>query len=159
MITQEEGTSLWFECLFLLRCFGGNSWPWCVWHLMPHALQSLVPAPEGNFLASVMRAQVDNFQGQSFFFFLFFFFDHPAVYGAPQPGHGSDQSCNCYLRLLCGNGSLTHCAVRESNLHPRAPKMPPIPLHHSRNSSKAILLASPKSVSQWVLATPQQVAS
>lgn len=34
-------------------------------------------------------------------------------------------------------GSLTHCAGRELNLHPNAPKIPLIPLCHSRNSEIA----------------------
>ena len=50
-------------------------------------------------------------------------------------GQGSYPSQSCDLHCSYGNtGSLTHCAG-GSTLCPSAPKMPPIPLCHSGNSS------------------------
>ena len=59
------------------------------------------------------------------------------------PGQGSDLGCSCDLHCSCGKtGSLTHCAGRGSNLPPRTPETPLIPLHHSGNSQPHLFLST-----------------
>ena len=54
-------------------------------------------------------------------------------------GQVSDLSLSHDLSCMCGKArALTHCARRRLNLNPSVPKMPPILLHHSRNSGKCI---------------------
>ena len=56
------------------------------------------------------------------------------------PGQGSDLNPGCNLSHSCRNArSLTHCARPEANLHPSAPKMLPIPPHHSRKPDSVVL--------------------
>ena len=69
-------------------------------------------------------------------FFFFSIFGRPVSYGVPWPGIRSElhlqampQLWRCQiLNLLCRPG-------QESNLHPSAPEMLPLPLSHSRNTS------------------------
>ena len=66
-------------------------------------------------------------------FYLFSFLATP--WPMEFPGQRSDPSSSHNLSHSCGNtGSLNHCAGWGSNLRPRTPKTPPIPLSHSRNS-------------------------
>ena len=60
-------------------------------------------------------------------------------------GQGSDQSPGCNLSHGCGNaGSLTHCAWLGIEPVSNAPKMPLIPLCHSKNSPDSFLTVSIK---------------
>ena len=77
-------------------------------------------------------------------FFSFFLF-----LAIPQVNEGSDQSHSLNLSHRCSNTrSLTHCARPGSNLHPSAPKMPPIPLHHSGNSKMLYSFCASSSASE-----------
>ena len=68
-----------------------------------------------------------------------FFFFLAALRHMEFPGQGSDLSHSVDLSHSCSNtGSLTHCAGL-GNPHPSAPKMPPIWLRHSGNSSFSCL--------------------
>ena len=72
--------------------------------------------------------------GFSFLFF-FSFFGRLATYGVW--GQGLDPSYSHNLSCSCGDARFITCCTGLGwglNLHPSAPKMPPIPLHHSGNS-------------------------
>ena len=80
---------------------------------------------------------VGSSRSQKYFFFSFLATPRHMEF----PGQGSDPSHSCYLNCSFSNaGSLTHCAGLGSNPHCSTPKMPPIPLWHSRNSPKYYLI-------------------
>ena len=78
-------------------------------------------------------AQIASF----FFFFFFSFFGHTTAYGVPRLGIRSKLQLQWQHQI---HNPL--CQDQGSNLHPRAPKTPPILLHHRGSSHNPFLLMS-----------------